>query len=214
MTVQDVGTLFTAIRLIPVVVLDDAADAAPLGEALAAGGLPCAEVTFRTTAAAKAIESLAQRDDFLVGAGTVISVDQADEAIAAGARFVVSPGLDPEIVRHCHQRSTPVLPGIATASELQTATRLGLEAVKFFPAEAMGGAKTVKALAGPFPTMKFVPTGGVGPDQLEGYLSQRNVIAVGGSWMVAPELVRAGEWDSIVDRTQRAVDLAATYTPA
>lgn len=214
MTVQDVGALFAAIRVIPVVVLEDAADAAPLGDALAAGGLPCAEVTFRTAAAAGAIEALAQRSDFLVGAGTVISVRQVDEAIAAGARFVVCPGLDPAIVEHCQQRSIPVLPGIATATELQAATRLGLDAVKFFPAEAMGGAKTVKALSGPFPGMRFVPTGGVGPEQLDGYLSQRAVLAVGGSWMVAPELIRAGDWDGIVDRTQRAVDLAATYTPA
>lgn len=214
MTAQDLGTLFAGIRLVPVVVLDDVAHAEPLGEALAAGGLPCAEVTLRTAAAAKAIEALAQRPGFLVGAGTVITIDQADEAIAAGARFVVSPGLDPAIVTHCQERSIPVLPGVATATEVQAATRLGLDAVKFFPAEAMGGAKTIKALAAPFPAMRFVPTGGVNPDNLSAYLTQRQVLAVGGSWMVAADLLRAEAWDAITDHTQRAVDLAATHHAA
>lgn len=203
--------MFAATRLVPVVVLDDAAHAAPLGDALAAGGLACAEITFRTSAAAAAIEVLAQRPGFLVGAGTVVTIAQADQAITAGARFVVSPGLDPAIVTHCQERSIPVLPGIATASELQAAMRLGLDAVKFFPAEAMGGAKTVKALTGPFPAMRFVPTGGITPDNLAGYLTQRNVLAVGGSWMVTPDLIRAKNFATIAEDTRRAVELAATH---
>lgn len=211
MTTLDVGTMFAGSRLVPVVVLDDAAHAAPLGDALVAGGLACAEITFRTAAAAAAIEVLAQRSGFLVGAGTVVTTDQVDQAIAAGARFVVSPGLDPAVVTHCQERSVPVLPGIATASELQAAMRLGLGAVKFFPAEAMGGARTVKALAGPFPEMRFVPTGGISPDNLAGYLTQRHVLAVGGSWMVAPDLIRANDFATIAEDTRQAVALAATH---
>jgi 2-dehydro-3-deoxyphosphogluconate aldolase / (4S)-4-hydroxy-2-oxoglutarate aldolase len=196
-------------RLVPVVVLDDVERAQDLGDALVSGGLPCAEVTFRTTAAAAAIRVLARRDDMLVGAGTVLRPDQVDAAVDAGARFVVSPGLDASVVNRCRERNVPALPGVATASELQWALNLGLTTLKFFPAEAMGGLATVKALAAPFPEVRFVPTGGVNRDNAPAYLAHPSVAAVGGSWMVAPDLVRAGAFDEITRRTRDAVALAS-----
>lgn len=208
MPVTDFAATLSATRVIPVVVLDDAAQAQPLGDALAAAGLHCAEVTLRTAAAAKSIEILSARPDFLVGAGTVVTVDQVDQAMAVGAQFVVSPGLDPAVVTRCQELSMPVLPGVATATELQAAMRLDIDIVKFFPAESLGGANAIRVLSGPFGDMRFVPSGGIGRHNLADYLSLPSVIAVGGSWLVAPDLVAAADWDAVTSLAREALDLA------
>ena len=197
----------TTLRVIPVVVLERVADAAPLGRALVAGGLPCAEVTFRTPAAAAAIAELAADSAMLVGAGTVVRADQVDEALAAGASFVVSPGFSPSVVRRCQELGVPVLPGVATPTELMMALDAGLTVVKFFPAETNGGVPALKALSAPFGGVRFVPTGGVSVGNLSSYLSVPSVLAVGGSWMVAPALVAAGDFDEISRLTAEAVAL-------
>ena len=194
--------------LVPVVVLDDAADAGRLGDALVDGGLPVAEVTFRTAAAADAIRVLADRGDILVGAGTVLTPDQVDQAVAAGATFVVSPGLSRAVVERCREHGVLPLPGAVTATEIQAAMELGLTTVEFFPAGASGGARAIAALAAPFGGVTFVPTGGVGPDDLGEYLSIPAVAAVGGSWMVPRERIRAGDFDEVRRLTAQAVALA------
>ncbi len=184
-------------RVVPVVVLDRVGDAVPLGEALVAGGLPVAEVTFRTPAAAEAIRALAARGDLLVGAGTVLTVRQVDEAVAAGASYIVSPGLSRAVVERALGSGVAVLPGAVTATEIQAALELGLDTVKFFPAEVAGGPAAIRALAGPFGAVRFVPTGGVGPGRLREYLALPAVVAVGGSWMVPPAAIRAGDFDTV-----------------
>jgi len=199
-------------RLVPVVVLDDAADAGRLGDALVDGGLPVAEVTFRTAAAADAIRVLADRGDILVGAGTVLTPDQVDQAVAAGATFVVSPGLSRAVVERCREHGVLPLPGAVTATEIQAAMELGLTTVKFFPAGASGGARAIAALAAPFGGVTFVPTGGVGPDDLGEYLSIPAVAAVGGSWMVPRDRIRAGDFDEVRRLTAQAVALAQRVT--
>jgi 2-dehydro-3-deoxyphosphogluconate aldolase/(4S)-4-hydroxy-2-oxoglutarate aldolase len=204
--------LLASYRLVPVVVLERADDAWPLGQALKAGGLPCAEVTFRTAAAEEAIREMSKDPDLLVGAGTVLSADQVDAAVAAGASFIVSPGLSAEVVRRCKQLGVPVLPGVATPTEVMTAIDADLDAVKFFPAEANGGVATLRALSAPFPKMRFVPTGGVTFDNLGGYLAVRSVLAVGGSWMVAPALIAAGDFEEITRLTSDAVGLVRAAT--
>ena len=196
-------------RVIPVVVVRELASAIPLGQALEAGGLPVAEVTFRTACAPEAIQLIARETGVLVGAGTVIRAEQVDEAVAAGARFVVTPGFSGSVVSRCAELDVPVIPGVATATEVITALGDGLGVLKLFPAEAVGGVATLRALAGPFPEVRFVPTGGIGPANLASYLALPNVAAVGGSWMVAPELVAARDFDAIEQLTAGAVALAA-----
>jgi 2-dehydro-3-deoxyphosphogluconate aldolase/(4S)-4-hydroxy-2-oxoglutarate aldolase len=194
-----------ACGVIPVVVIDDV-DAAPsLGEALLAGGLPCAEITFRTSAAAGAIEILAADARLTVGAGTVIDPLQVDRAVEAGAQFIVSPGLDLQVVRRCRELDVPVVPGIATATEAMAALREDLSTVKLFPAEALGGLRTVKALAAPFRGLRFIPTGGIGPDELPGYARHPAVLAVGGSWIAPRHLLTACEFDEIAELAAQAV---------
>jgi 2-dehydro-3-deoxyphosphogluconate aldolase/(4S)-4-hydroxy-2-oxoglutarate aldolase len=195
-------------RLVPVVVLDDARRGPELGQALAAGGLHCAEVTFRTAAAPEAIRLMSAETDLLVGAGTVLTRSQVDAAVRAGARFIVSPGFSPLVVAHCQQLGVPVLPGIATATELMAALEHGLDTVKFFPAESLGGVGTLKALAAPFGAVRFVPTGGITAALLPDYLAVRSVLAVGGSWMVEPALLATGDWATVTARTAAAVELA------
>jgi 2-dehydro-3-deoxyphosphogluconate aldolase/(4S)-4-hydroxy-2-oxoglutarate aldolase len=173
--------------LVPVVVIDDARSAGPLGDALVAGGLPVAEVTLRTDAGLEAIRRLAARGDVLVGAGTVLTAGQVDDAVAAGARYIVSPGLSRAVVERCVEHGVLPLPGAVTATEVQTALEFGLTTVKFFPAETSGGAAAIRALAGPFHGLRFMPTGGIGPDNLGDYLRLPAVQAVGGSWMVPRE---------------------------
>jgi 2-dehydro-3-deoxyphosphogluconate aldolase / (4S)-4-hydroxy-2-oxoglutarate aldolase len=196
-------------RVIPVVVVQELATTLPLARALEAGGLAVAEVTFRTSCAPEAIRLLAHETDVLVGAGTVIRPDQVDAAVEAGARFVVTPGFSAAVVRRCAELEVPVIPGVVTATEVIAALDYGLEVLKLFPAEAVGGVTALKGLAGPFPDVRFVPTGGVSPANLGSYLALPSVAAVGGSWMVAPELVAAGDFDAIERLTADAVALAA-----
>jgi 2-dehydro-3-deoxyphosphogluconate aldolase/(4S)-4-hydroxy-2-oxoglutarate aldolase len=184
-------------RLIPMVVIDNSDHAAAFGETLVAGGLPVAEVTFRTPAAEQAIRTLANRGDVLVGAGTILSTDQADRAIDAGAQFIVAPGTNPRIVEYVVKRGLPMVPGVATPSEIELATSLGAAALKFFPAETMGGVNGLKAFAGPYHDARFVPTGGITPELLPNYLRLKNVIACGGSWLAPREFLATGRFDVI-----------------
>jgi 2-dehydro-3-deoxyphosphogluconate aldolase / (4S)-4-hydroxy-2-oxoglutarate aldolase len=204
----DILKAVAASRLLPVVVIDDARAAQPLAAALKRGGLPCAEITLRTPAAEEAIRDLAADPGMVVGAGTVLNATQAARVIDAGARFIVTPGFSPEVVRHCQARSVPVFPGVATATELMAALDAGIETVKFFPAEQLGGVATLKALAAPLPMMKFIPTGGVSTANLASYLGNPAVLAVGGSWMVAASLIRSGDFDEITRLTTEAVAIA------
>jgi 2-dehydro-3-deoxyphosphogluconate aldolase/(4S)-4-hydroxy-2-oxoglutarate aldolase len=203
--VSDVTDPIAQSRLVPVVVLDDPAGAAPLGAALLAGGLNCVEVTFRTDAAAESLRILAEEVSLLVGAGTVVTTAQVNQAVSAGARFIVSPGFSPTVVKHCQEVGIPVFPGVATATEIQQALELGISTVKFFPAGQLGGPGMVKALSAPFRNVLFVPTGGVTTANLADYLAIPAVLAVGGTWMVAPDLLKAGDWDEVTRRTAEAV---------
>jgi 2-dehydro-3-deoxyphosphogluconate aldolase / (4S)-4-hydroxy-2-oxoglutarate aldolase len=204
----DVLEAITASRLLPVVVIDDARAAPPLAAALRQGGLCCAEITLRTAAAEAAIRAMAADPGMVVGAGTVLNAAQAARAIDAGARYIVTPGFSLQVVRHCQARSVPVFPGIATASELMAALDEGIETVKFFPAEPLGGVSMLKALAAPFSMMRFIPTGGITAANLGGYLSHPAVLSVGGSWMVATSLVKAGDFDEVTRLTAEAVAIA------
>lgn len=196
--------------VVPVVVLEDAKDAAPLAKALVEGGLPCAEVTFRTDAAEESIKIMtSEYPDMFVGAGTVLTIEQVDRAVAAGAKFIVSPGFDPEIVDYCLSKEIPIFPGCITPSEVAQAVKRGLKVVKFFPAEQFGGVATIKAMAAPYVGLKFMPTGGVSAKNLESYLSCDKIVACGGSWMVKGDLVKAGKFDEIKAMTEEAVKLVA-----
>ena len=197
-------------RIVPVVVLDEAAHANPLADALVAGGLPVAEVTFRTAAAPEAIRIMADRGDILIGAGTVLTVAQVDQAVAAGANYIVSPGTSRAVVERCQEHGIAVLPGAVTATEVQAALELGLTTVKFVPAGTSGGAPAIKALSAPFGDVKFVPTGGVSAKNLHEYLAVPSIVAVGGSWMVDKALVNAGKFDEIAKLSAEAVALAVS----
>ena len=198
---------FSKIGIIPVIALDDAKDAAPLAEALIKGGLPCAEVTFRTAAAEESIRIMAsQYPEMLVGAGTVLTTDQVDRAVNAGAKFIVSPGLNPKVVKYCGEKGIPVTPGTTNPSDIEQAIELGLEVVKFFPAEAAGGLNMIKSMAAPYTNMKFMPTGGINASNVCNYLDFKKIIACGGSWMVKKDLISAGEFDKITALTKEAVE--------
>ena len=194
--------------VIPVVVLENAEDAKPLAEALVKGGLPVAEVTFRTAAAKESIRIMTENyPEMLVGAGTVLSVSQVDEAMEAGAKFIVTPGFDEEVVDYCLSKDIPVFPGVITPTEVTMAVKKGLKVVKFFPASQFGGLKTIKALSAPFGMVKFMPTGGIDASNLSEYLSSDKSVACGGSWMVKGDLVKAKEFDKIEALTKEAVEL-------
>ncbi|MFQ9509829.1 MAG: bifunctional 4-hydroxy-2-oxoglutarate aldolase/2-dehydro-3-deoxy-phosphogluconate aldolase [Lachnospiraceae bacterium] len=194
------------IGIVPVVVLNDAKDAEPLAKALCEGGLPCAEVTFRTAAAEESIRIMAEKfPNMLVGAGTVLTIEQVDRAVNAGAKFIVSPGLNPTIVKYCIDKGIPVCPGTANPSDVEAAISLGLDVVKFFPAEAAGGLKMIKAMAAPYTSVKFMPTGGINASNINSYLAFDKILACGGSWMVSNDLVKAGEFDKIKELTKEAV---------
>lgn len=194
--------------IVPVVVLNDAKDAAPLAKALCDGGLPCAEVTFRTAAAEESIRIMTERfPEMLVGAGTVLTKDQVDRAVSAGAKFIVSPGLNPEIVKYCVDKGILITPGCANPSDVEQALAYGLDVVKFFPAEPAGGLKMIKAMAAPYVGVKFMPTGGINQNNVREYLAYDRILACGGSWMVKGELVDAGEFDKIEELTREAVEL-------
>lgn len=197
------------LKVVPVVVLEDAKDAAPLAKALCEGGLPCAEVTFRTAAARDSIKAMTDAyPDMLVGAGTVLTTEQVDSAVEAGAKFIVSPGFDPEIVDYCLEKEIPVFPGCITPSEVAQAVKRGLRVVKFFPAEQFGGVATIKALSAPYVGLKFMPTGGISAKNLKEYLACKPIVACGGSWMVKKDLIQAGEFEKIKELTKEAVALA------
>ncbi len=210
---QQIGELL----LVPVIEIPSEDVALRLVDALVDGGLPCIEVTFRTPAAAAALRRIGERrPDVLLGAGTVLSVEQVDVALAAGARFIVSPGFDPVVVGHCQSRGVPVLPGIVTPTELLMAHAAGLEMVKFFPAQAAGGAGYLRAISAPFRSFRFIPTGGIDAGLLPEYLALPQVHAVGGSWMAPAALLREGNFDAITTRVREAVALAQRLrrTPA
>lgn len=197
-------------RLLPVIVLDRSADAAPLAEALVAGGLPVAEITFRTDAAAEAIAAFAARGDMIVGAGTVLTVDHVKRATDAGARFMVAPGCNPRVIEHCVTNGIPITPGVATPTDIELALSFGLETVKFFPAEALGGVGMIRALAAPYRMVRFVPTGGIHAGNVRDYLAVPAVAACGGSWMVDAKLVASGDFAAIRHLTAAAVALTQT----
>lgn len=205
----DVLSTLAEYKLVPIFAMDDADQANPLGDALVAGGLPVAEVTFRTAAAADAIRILAGRGDLLVGAGTVLTTRQVDEAQDAGATFILAPGFNPKVVAHAQKRGLPIFPGISTPSELERAIEHGLEVVKFFPAETFGGIATLKAFAGPYRQMRFLPTGGIGPANVLEYLAFDRVLACGGSWMVKPALYANGDFAPVEKAVREAVELVA-----
>lgn len=203
---NEVLTRIQKMGIVPVIKLDRAEDAVPLAKALCDGGLPCAEVTFRTAAAEESIRRMRNAfPDMLIGAGTVLTTEQVDLAVAAGATFIVSPGLNPKIVRYCIERNIPITPGCSTPSDIEAAMELGLDVVKFFPAEAAGGLPMIKALAGPYVNIKFMPTGGINAVNLTSYLDFPKIIACGGSWMVKDDLVKAGDFDKITELTREAV---------
>lgn len=192
--------------VVPVVVLNDAKDAAPLAKALCEGGLPCAEVTFRTEAAEESIRTMTENfPEMLVGAGTVLTTEQVDRAVAAGAKFIVSPGFDPEIVDYCLGKDILVLPGCVTPSEVAQGVKRGLKVLKFFPAEQYGGVSTIKAITAAYVGIKMMPTGGINPKNVKEYLSCDKIFACGGSWMVKGDLIAAGEFDKIKTLTEEAV---------
>lgn len=194
---NDIVKQIEDIKVVPVIAIQNLEDAEPLADALAAGGIPCAEITLRTEAGLAAIELLAKRSDFLVGAGTVHNADQAQAVIDAGAKFVVAPGFNGKTVAKCIEQNVSIFPGTSSPTDLEQALEFGLDVVKFFPAEAMGGVKTLKAFHGPYHTLRFMPTGGVSMANLKDYLSLPYVIGCGGSWMAKGDLIAAGRFDEI-----------------
>lgn len=196
------------IGIVPVVVLEEAKDAEPLAKALCEGGLPCAEVTFRTDAAEESIRIMTEKfPEMLVGAGTVLTTEQVNRAVEAGAKFIVSPGINPNVVRYCIQRGIPVTPGTANPSNIETALELCLDVVKFFPAEPLGGLKMIKAMAAPYVGVKFMPTGGINVTNVREYLAYDRILACGGSWMVKDDLIKAGDFAKITELTREAADI-------
>lgn len=197
---------FQALGIIPVVKIDNAKDAVPLAKALIDGGLPVAEVTFRTEAAGEAIAQMCKAyPEMLVGAGTVLTTAQVDAAVAAGAKFIVSPGLNPKVVTYCRQIGVPIVPGVNNPSQIEQALELGLEVVKFFPAEASGGLAMIKAMSAPYGKLMFMPTGGVNAANLKSYLDFNKILACGGSWMVKGDMINAGDFAGITALTREAV---------
>ena len=195
-----------SLGIVPVVVLNDAQDAAPLAKALREGGLPCAEITFRTEAAEESIRIMVQEyPDMIVGAGTVLTTEQADKAVEAGAKFIVSPGLNPKVVQHCQDKGIPIVPGVTNPGQIEQALELGLDTVKFFPAEASGGLNMIKSMSAAYTNMMFMPTGGINIKNLNEYLAFDKIVACGGSWMVKSDLIQNGSFEKIKELTREAV---------
>ena len=198
----------SACGIIPVVVLNDADAAVPTARALLRGGIDVMEITFRTAAAQASIARVtAELPEMKVGAGTVVTVQQARDAVAAGAKFLVSPGSDADIIREAAALNTPIVPGVVTPSEIMLGLKLGVKVFKFFPAESYGGLKTIKALSGPFPQIKFIPTGGINQENAGEYFKNPKIQAVGGSWMVSAKMIEAGEFDAIAEKSAAATAL-------
>ena len=213
---MDVREHIRACGVVPVVAIGSAQDGPRLGAALREAGLPCAEITLRTAAGVQAIESMRTAlSDMVVGAGTVLSVEQAAHAIDSGAQFIVSPGFSDAVVGFCVARDIPVFPGVVTPTEVMRALDAGVTDLKFFPAGSAGGIAHLRALAGPFPSVRFIPTGGIGPADIAAYLALPSVLAVGGSWMVSKELLAAGDWAGVTRLAAEAVAaVRAVRTPA
>ena len=200
------------IGIVPVIKIDDAKNALPLAKALAAGGIPCVEFTFRTAQAEEAIRRTSiETEGILVGAGTVLSIEQADRAIDAGAQFIVSPGFNPKVVSHCLKKGITIIPGCLTPSEIEYAMEQGLEVVKFFPAQQAGGIEYIKAVSAPYPNIKFLPAGGINAENLIKYISFEKVIACCGSWMAGPDLINAGEFEKITALSRDAANIILSF---
>ena len=205
---NDILKKISEIRIVPVVAIEDAQDARKLGQALVNGGIPCAEVTFRTEAAAEAIRIMSfEFPQMLVGAGTVLKTEQVDRAVEAGAKFCVSPGLNPRVVKYCVDKGITMVPGCANPSDIEAALEFDLEVVKIFPAEAIGGLPLIKAMSAPYSNMKFMPTGGINAGNIGKYLEFKKIIACGGSWMVDKKLISEGRFDEIERLCREAVDI-------
>lgn len=202
---NDLISQIKSLKIIPVVTIENSTDASPLADALIEGGLPCAEITLRTDAGLDALKLLSQNRSMLVGAGTVLTVDQASKALNAGAQFIISPGFNPKVVQYCLDSKTPVFPGIATPTDISMAMDFGLEILKFFPAEAFGGIKTLKSLSAPFPMVEFIPTGGINETNINDYLALEEVIACGGSFMVKTDWIRKGHFDKVIEASKNAI---------
>jgi len=210
---EEVQEKLKEVGIIPVVVIDDSKDAIPLGKALMEGGLPAAEVTFRTEAAEDAIRILAKEfPNMFVGAGTVLTCEQADRAMAAGAKFIVAPGFNRSVVEHCIKRRYPVVPGVQTPGEMEQAMELGLNMVKFFPSEPAGGLKMIRAVAAPYTGLKFMPTGGINTDNVRDYLRYDRIVACGGTWMVKENLIKSGDFQQIETLAREAADIVKEAT--
>ncbi len=194
--------------IIPVVALEEVKDALPLAQALCDGGLPCAEVTFRTAAAEESIRLMSEQfPEMLIGAGTVLTTDQVDRAVAAGAKFIVSPGFNPRVVKHCVDQGVLITPGCSCPSDIEQALEFGLNVVKFFPAEPNGGLKMIKALAAPYNMVKFMPTGGINATNVRDYLAYDRILACGGSWMVKGDMLKAGDFQKITALAKEAAEI-------
>ena len=205
---NDMMQTLSRLGIVPVVVIHDAKDALPLGEALCRGGLPCAEVTFRTDAAEEAIRQMAKAfPDMILGAGTVLTTEQADRAVDAGARFIVSPGFNPRVTEHVLKKGVSMTPGVCTPTEIEAALQFDLDVLKFFPAEPSGGLKMIKALAAPYVGINFMPTGGISAANVRDYLAYDRIVACGGSWMVSGSLVKEGKFDEIENLVREAANI-------
>ena len=204
---QEVRQVFTESRVIPVATIHDASHTEALYQALQAGGIQCLEIVLRSEAAMEAIQVASRFNDQIIGAGTIRNIAQVNEAVQAGARFVVTPGFNSNVIKHCLVHEIPVFPGISTPTDLEMATALGIQTVKFFPADAFGGVKTIKALSAPYPEFRFIPTGGISTANLESYLALPQVIACGGSWMVKSDLIETGQFEEIQRITRETVNL-------
>ena len=208
---HEIRARFADLGVIPVVAIERAEDTMPLAEALIKGGLPCAEITFRTAAAADAMRIMSKRGDILVGAGTVLTIDQVKTALDAGARFMVSPGFNPKVAAYCVENNIAFTPGISTPSDIEGALDLGLNLLKFFPAEAFGGLKTLKAMSGPYTTVEFIPTGGINPQNLLEYLQFPKVVACGGTWIAKSALISEGRFDDIIKNVREALEIVREF---
>lgn len=211
---EDVNQTIARLRVVPAVVIDDVNTAEPMAEAMVRGGLPVVEVTLRTPFALEVIRTLSRVEGLLVGAGTVVSLQQLDQALSAGAQFVVTPGLDADIVQMCQGKDVPIFPGAVTPTEIMQALNLGLPAVKFFPSNIYGGLPAIEALSGPFPSMKFMPTGGVSLANLATFLSHPSVLACGGTWMAKREWIREGQFDAIENACRETMQIVRSLKSA